>query len=194
MDTPSRHQQRNTNRPRPCHPAPGKSYYAWLVVNNYQTEAGSLLLGRVMLNRGSVHFLYAEPQHQDLLASYNALLITEENSNPGPIGPSLIAYLALPGSIRTCQIPKMCSTIAFMTTFVICFRRTLTSKKWDCQVAWIYGSIKILKRSQIWLEELERIGTTNKPMICIIRLYVSWPILMERALPTRTAILDILVN
>lgn len=67
-------------------PAAGTAYYAWLVKDN---EAGTLLLGKLVVNAGRVHFVYAgDPQHTNLLAITNSLLITEEDANVTPSHPS----------------------------------------------------------------------------------------------------------
>lgn len=69
-------------------PDPGKSYYLWLLVNSNQVESGSLPLEQVTLTQHAAHVLYADPQHSNLLASYGALLLTEEETNPAPTVPS----------------------------------------------------------------------------------------------------------
>ena len=71
-------------------PAAGKSYYAWLLADSSQSEAASILLGRLTVSQGKVHFLYrGDPQHINLLASVSRFLITEDNAH-SPTGNPLI--------------------------------------------------------------------------------------------------------
>jgi eukaryotic-like serine/threonine-protein kinase len=68
-------------------PANGKAYYAWLVKDN---EGGIILLGKLAVNSGQVHFRYpGDQQHSNLLATTNSLLITEEDANTTPGNPSV---------------------------------------------------------------------------------------------------------
>ena len=72
-------------------PAPlaGKGYYAWLI-NDTSTEGSALLLGQLMVSQGAVRFHYGgDQQHRDLLGAADRLLITEENTTPPPIVPTL---------------------------------------------------------------------------------------------------------
>lgn len=70
-------------------PAPGKSYYAWLI-NDATAESNTLLLGQLTVNNGTVRFHYPGDQnHTNLLGMADRLLITEENTNPPPTVPSL---------------------------------------------------------------------------------------------------------
>jgi hypothetical protein len=70
-------------------PQPGKSYYAWLLGDSNQSEAPSILLGKVPVNHGNVHFLYTgESNHANLLETTSRLLITEEDANATLIVPS----------------------------------------------------------------------------------------------------------
>ena len=72
-------------------PPAGKSYYAWLFSNDSPgNQAVPILLGKLTVNSGHVHFLYAgDAQHSDLLASASSLLITEEVANEAPDFPSI---------------------------------------------------------------------------------------------------------
>jgi eukaryotic-like serine/threonine-protein kinase len=65
-------------------PAPGKSYYAWLLADHTQTESAPLLLDRLAVSHGSVHILYrGDQRHANLLGFFSRFLITEEDtSNP----------------------------------------------------------------------------------------------------------------
>ncbi len=70
-------------------PAPGKSYYAWLLSDNNKNPMGSLWLGRLIVNAGSIQFLYrGDQQHDNLIANYSRLLITEETIHSVSISPS----------------------------------------------------------------------------------------------------------
>ncbi len=66
---------------------PGKSYYAWLLSN--QIDLPAVVLGALPLKHGQVSMTYSDPQHNNLLASYNRFLITEEATNPPPTNPSV---------------------------------------------------------------------------------------------------------
>ena len=71
-------------------PAAGKSYYAWLIGDRSQSEAAPVLLGRLTVSQGNMHFLYrGDPQHTNLLAFVSRFLITEDNAN-SPTGNPLI--------------------------------------------------------------------------------------------------------
>lgn len=67
-------------------PAPpaGKSYYAWLLSDQ---ESVQVALGLGVLSP-QLTLTYNDPQHNNLLANYNHLLITEESTNPAPTSPS----------------------------------------------------------------------------------------------------------
>src|SRR6266851_2455492 len=68
----------------------GKSYYAWLLGDRSQSEAAPVLLGRLTVSQGNMHFLYrGDAQHTNLLASVSRFLITEDNAN-SPTGNPLI--------------------------------------------------------------------------------------------------------
>src|SRR5581483_11717072 len=69
-------------------PQSGKSYYAWLL-NANQASLPAVSIGALPLNHGQVTMTYVDPQHSNLLANYGHLLVTEEDTNPPPITPSL---------------------------------------------------------------------------------------------------------
>ena len=70
-------------------PKSGNSYYAWLLPDKSQVEAAPILLGKVPVNNGLVHFSYTgDSQHSNLLASMSQFLITEEGANITPSVPS----------------------------------------------------------------------------------------------------------
>ncbi len=63
-------------------PAPGESYYAWLLSDESQSPMTSILLGAVSVDQGYVHFHYpGDQQHTNLIAVTSRLLITEENAS-----------------------------------------------------------------------------------------------------------------
>ena len=80
-------------------PQPGKSYYAWLLGDKHPSvEANPLepplqapppiLLARLSVSNGTVHFLYkGDTQHDNLFSVTSRFLITEEDSNTTPRGP-----------------------------------------------------------------------------------------------------------
>jgi len=71
-------------------PSPGKSYYAWLLADRNQSEAAPILLSRLSVNHGMVHFLYqGTQQHTNLLAFVSRFLITEDDMHT-PTGNPLI--------------------------------------------------------------------------------------------------------
>lgn len=71
-------------------PAPGKSYYAWLLSGSQQNPSTIIRLGGALsVDHGNVHFLYAgTPDHKNLLGIASSLLITEEPSNTTPVSPT----------------------------------------------------------------------------------------------------------
>ena len=72
-----------------ANPASGKSFYAWLLGDNSQSEGAALLVGTLNVSNGSARLRYpGDAQHDNLLASYSRFLITQEDSNPTPIAPS----------------------------------------------------------------------------------------------------------
>lgn len=79
------------NLPTIPNPSSGKSYYAWLLPDSIQSEAGSISLGPLNVNNGSasLHSSYVDPQHTNLIGLYSRFLITEESTNPPPQSYSL---------------------------------------------------------------------------------------------------------
>jgi eukaryotic-like serine/threonine-protein kinase len=70
-------------------PQAGNSYYAWLLPDKSQAEAAPILLGKVPVNHGVIHFFYpGDGQHSNLLATTSRFLITEESANITPSVPS----------------------------------------------------------------------------------------------------------
>jgi serine/threonine protein kinase len=71
-------------------PGAGKSYYAWLLGDVSQSEALPLLLGRLTIEQGNVHFLYTgNQQHTNLLASSSRFLVTEDDAHTPSSNPLL---------------------------------------------------------------------------------------------------------
>lgn len=66
-------------------PQAGKMYYVWLLGDRIQSEASTIPLGRLSVNRGNVSWFYAgNRQHSNLLAYESRILITEENASVVP--------------------------------------------------------------------------------------------------------------
>jgi hypothetical protein len=71
-------------------PAPGKSYFAWLLPDQSHQEAiQPLLLGKLAITRAGAQFTYVHPDHSNLLASYSGFQVTEQQSDQVPSMPSL---------------------------------------------------------------------------------------------------------
>jgi eukaryotic-like serine/threonine-protein kinase len=70
-------------------PGSGKSYYAWLLPDKSQSESPPILLGKIPVNHGVVHFFYTgDSYHTNLLGATSRFLITEEDANVTPTLPS----------------------------------------------------------------------------------------------------------
>ena len=70
-------------------PAPGKSYYAWLLGDKNQMESQSILLGKLNVVNGSINMLYpGDALHTNLLQITSRFLVTEEASSPLPLMPT----------------------------------------------------------------------------------------------------------
>lgn len=86
-------------------PPAGKSYYAWLLPDTSQSENPDILLGKLTVANGSIHYLYqGDNNHTNLLAITSSFLITEESSNVTPDIPSLdhtawLYYASLPQTV-----------------------------------------------------------------------------------------------
>jgi len=63
-------------------PFPGNSYYVWLLGDRDLSESIPILLGRLTVNNGDVHFLsQGDQQHTNLLGFASRFLITEDSTN-----------------------------------------------------------------------------------------------------------------
>lgn len=70
-------------------PAPGKSYYAWLLGDKDQLESRTILLGKLTVVHGVASMLYpGDVLHTNLLQFTSRFLVTEEASNPQPLLPT----------------------------------------------------------------------------------------------------------
>jgi hypothetical protein len=70
-------------------PAPGKSYYAWLLSDQNSSDTQSIFLGNLPVSQGTAHVLYTgDTVHTNLLAITSRFLITEEDASPPPVSPS----------------------------------------------------------------------------------------------------------
>lgn len=71
-------------------PAPGKSYYAWLLADIGQSETAPIFLGRLTVEHGNVHFLYpGDKQHANLLGFASRFLINEDDAHTPSSDPLL---------------------------------------------------------------------------------------------------------
>jgi serine/threonine protein kinase len=71
-------------------PATGKSYYAWLLGDISKTESTPLLIGRLTVEQGTIHFLYpGDNQHANLLGVVSRFLITEDDAHNPSSNPLL---------------------------------------------------------------------------------------------------------
>jgi hypothetical protein len=72
-------------------PQAGKSYYAWLLPDQDQSEANPRALGMLVISNGAATLSspYIDPLHNNLLASFSRFLVTEEPTSPTPLDPSL---------------------------------------------------------------------------------------------------------
>ena len=78
-------------------PAPGKSYYAWLLGDIHPHVEPDphqapltlpLLLARLSVVQGSITYLYTAPDHANLISESSRMLITEQDSNGTPLFPA----------------------------------------------------------------------------------------------------------
>lgn len=69
-------------------PAPGKSYYGWLLGNKNALETNVIPLGRLPFSQGKIDYPYKNPARQNLLATTSFFLITEEDSSVTPLVPT----------------------------------------------------------------------------------------------------------
>jgi hypothetical protein len=70
-------------------PAPGKSFYAWLLGDKDQLESRTILLGNLHVANGSASMLYpGDVLHTNLLQFTSRFLVTEEASSPLPLLPT----------------------------------------------------------------------------------------------------------
>ncbi|GHO81385.1 hypothetical protein KSD_91560 [Ktedonobacter sp. SOSP1-85] len=70
-------------------PASGKAYYAWLLGDKSQSEAHTILMGRLNVSNGKAHLFYSgDPQHSNLLLTTSRFLVTEESASVTPISPT----------------------------------------------------------------------------------------------------------
>jgi serine/threonine protein kinase len=71
-------------------PAPGKSYYAWLLGDTNQSDVPWIFLGQVGFNQGNVTFLFPGDQaHTNLLNDMSRFLLTDQDATTSPQNPLL---------------------------------------------------------------------------------------------------------
>jgi hypothetical protein len=69
-------------------PAPGKSYYGWLLGDANQSDVPWVPLGELSVNQGIVHSLYpGDSAHTNLLNDMSRFVITEANASTAPTSP-----------------------------------------------------------------------------------------------------------
>lgn len=70
-------------------PAPGKSYYAWLLADKNQTDMRTVALGALPVVNGHAHLFYkGDAQHTNLLLITSRFLVTAEDAGMPPVAPS----------------------------------------------------------------------------------------------------------
>ncbi len=113
-------------------PAAGKSYYAWLLGDRNQSEAAPVLLGRLTVSQGNMHFLYrGDPQHTNLLAFVSRFLITEDNAIP--------LHGATTQKFPSCPVPRInCISVCWITC-VICSLSHQNSSCAGYTAGWLSG-------------------------------------------------------
>jgi len=69
-------------------PAPGKSYYGWLLGDANQSDVSWVPLGELRVNQGSVYSLYpGDSAHTNLLNDMSHFVLTEEHASTAPTSP-----------------------------------------------------------------------------------------------------------
>jgi serine/threonine protein kinase len=134
-------------------PAPGKSYYAWLLNDEGQKSLTTLFMGRLLVDQGHVNMLYKGDQHYtNLIATYSRFLITEEDAKNISATPSLDhhtwRYYA--------EIPQIASKIGRHFSALVHIRHLLYEGPL-LRVLGIHGgsNIQLLKNTQKILEWAE---------------------------------------
>ena len=69
-------------------PAPGKSYYGWLLGDANQGDVSWVPLGELSVNQGTVHSLYpGDSAHTNLLNDMSRFVLTEADASTPPTNP-----------------------------------------------------------------------------------------------------------
>ena len=69
-------------------PAPGKSYYGWLLGDANQSDVSWVPLGELRVNQGSVYSLYpGDSAHTNLLNDMSRFVLTEADASTAPTSP-----------------------------------------------------------------------------------------------------------
>ena len=69
-------------------PAPGKSYYGWLLGDANQSDVSWVPLGELRVNQGSVYSLYpGDSAHTNLLNDVSRFVLTEADASTAPTSP-----------------------------------------------------------------------------------------------------------
>jgi hypothetical protein len=70
-------------------PTANKSYYAWLLGDQKQSDPKALLLGKLTVSNSKAHLFYGgDSQHTNLLQTMSRFLVTEEDAQVQPLNPS----------------------------------------------------------------------------------------------------------
>ncbi len=70
-------------------PAPGNSFYAWLLGDQNSGDSIMILLGKLTIVGGNAHLFYTgDAQHTNLLDITSRFLVTEESATITPVSPS----------------------------------------------------------------------------------------------------------
>jgi hypothetical protein len=69
-------------------PAPGKSYYLWLLSDKNKHPTTYIALGAVPINHNLARATYITPQHTNLIATTSRLVITEQPTSLNPSFPA----------------------------------------------------------------------------------------------------------
>src|SRR2546422_5572940 len=68
---------------------PRSTLFPYTTLFRSQIDLPAVAIGPLPLNQRQVTMTYRDPQHDNLLASYDRFLITEEDANQPPTNPSL---------------------------------------------------------------------------------------------------------
>jgi hypothetical protein len=97
-------------------PAPGKSYYAWLLSDN-KAQALPILLGTLPVQNGQATLTYlGDSHHTDILANYSRFLVTEEDATTPPVNYTLDKTAWIFGAAFS-EVPNPKDTVSHFSLF-----------------------------------------------------------------------------